>query len=106
MGFFDYVRFEYPCKKCGTVLTDWQTKDGLMAIETLEIGDINNGGLIYTSCDNCNMWNQYKVTINYNNDDIQGYVSVYINGKKIYNSTQKMISNIVLEDTADFEDNA
>ena len=100
---FDYVKFSHPCKKCGTLLEEWQTKDGPMSLETIELNEIN-GGLVYTSCDNCNTWNQYKVTTKY--AGMIREIPVLVDDKEIYKCSQKMISKVVLQDTADFKDNA
>jgi hypothetical protein len=58
MGMFDYVRYSAPCFKCGEVLTEWQSKDGDCALDTIEPPI---GGRFYADCPKCRTWNEYKV---------------------------------------------
>ena len=98
MGMFDYVRFEYPCTKCGTILKEWQTKGGPCELETIEISEVH-GDLVYTECNNCKMWNQYSVKIEY--AGMMRDIPVMLKDKNIYSCSQKMISKIILRNTRD-----
>lgn len=60
MGMFDYVRFEAPCAKCGTSLIGWQSKSGDCELETLEPWQVH---WMYTGCNKCGLWNEYKVVL-------------------------------------------
>ena len=58
---FNYVKFKANCWKCGVELREFQTKDGgELAMKRLLPKAIGNGNL-YTSCDNCNAWNEWQV---------------------------------------------
>lgn len=58
MGMFDYVKFKAKCRKCGKVLTSWQTKDGPQMMTTLEAKEVRS---FYTDCPKCETWNEYNV---------------------------------------------
>lgn len=53
MGMYDYINYEAPCPKCGEVIKDWQSKDGLCTLEKLEPYQVDN---FYTSCRKCGTW--------------------------------------------------
>ena len=55
MGMFDYVQYEAPCKKCGYILTEWQSKDGDCTLDTIQPEEVEN---LYTSCPECKTWNE------------------------------------------------
>jgi hypothetical protein len=56
MGMFDYVRYEAPCWKCGTTLTDFQSKDGNCYMETVRPEEVQT---FYSDCPKCKVWNEY-----------------------------------------------
>lgn len=53
MGLFDYVNFEMACPKCGAPLHDFQTKDGDVYMNTVEIEAVTS---FYTACPQCKHW--------------------------------------------------
>lgn len=57
MGMHDYVNFEMKCPNCGTMLRDWQTKDGKCLLEVVEIDTIDE---FYTSCQKCRTWYSFS----------------------------------------------
>ena len=59
MGMFDYVRYEAPCKKCGELLQNWQSKDGDCDLKRLQVKDVNT---FYDNCKVCGTRNEYKVS--------------------------------------------
>ena len=61
MGMFAYVNHTAPCQQCGHVLTEFQTKhlDDLF-MQTVEAEAVV-GGVFYTSCDKCGIWNEWRV---------------------------------------------
>jgi hypothetical protein len=60
MGMFDYVDHEAPCRKCGAILRDFQTKNLSCELRKVKPEDIEHG-VFYTNCDNCGAWNEYTV---------------------------------------------
>ncbi len=58
MGMFDYVKYEANCQNCGSSLNDFQTKEGVCELETLEPCQVDN---FYTSCDACKTWHEFHV---------------------------------------------
>ena len=50
MGMFDYVHFAMDCPTCGTIVSNFQSKDGPCDLKTIEPDGLNN---FYTSCKNC-----------------------------------------------------
>ena len=54
MGMFDYVNHEVKCS-CGTMIDEFQSKDGPCILATLEIEDVRN---FYGFCSNCG--NEYE----------------------------------------------
>lgn len=62
MGMFDYVNYEAPCGKCGTMLgpEDWQSKDHHCTMATISPRKVRR---FYASCDNCGEWNEFKVKV-------------------------------------------
>lgn len=54
---FDYVRYEAPCKKCGKILTNWQSKDGECLLNHLEPREVER---FYALCmdSSCWTWNR------------------------------------------------
>ena len=99
MGMFDYVRFQYPCKNCGITLDEWQTKHGPMSLETIELCEINRG-LVYTNCDICDTWNQYRVLVEYAGAIRE--IPVLMSDKEIFKCSQGMVCKVTLEGAADF----
>lgn len=53
MGMYDYIKFEHNCPKCGTKLTDWQSKNGACKLLELEPWQVSD---FHTYCDNCKAW--------------------------------------------------
>ena len=53
MGMFDYVKYEMKCPTCGRLLNDFQSKDGMCVMATLEITEVRN---FYISCKRCRTW--------------------------------------------------
>ena len=53
MGMYDNVTFKGNCPSCGAENTDWQSKDGPLALCTLDPVDVN---YFYTSCKECGKW--------------------------------------------------
>lgn len=58
MGMFDYIKYKAPCRKCGFILTEWQSKDGECELATLEPSQVET---FYGICPQCETWNRYKV---------------------------------------------
>lgn len=59
MGMFDYVKYEAPCPKCGTKITNWQTKDSDCSLTTVEPWQVDK---FYAPCPHCHAWIDAKVT--------------------------------------------
>ena len=55
---FDYVKYSAPCKKCGEILDEWQSKDGDCWMVTVEPKDVRE---FYADCHKCGTWNEYEV---------------------------------------------
>ena len=60
MGMFNYVKFSAPCRECGTVITDWQTKSSGESLSMSEVLPIDCQNF-YTVCHQCETWLEYKV---------------------------------------------
>lgn len=58
MGLFDYVNYEMPCPKCGTEITEFQTKDGDSYMKTVEYWQVGN---FYGSCPKCEAWVEFTL---------------------------------------------
>ena len=56
MGMFDYVNFEMPCPNCGTLLTDFQSKDAECTMDKIEPDGIGN---FYCLC-KCRHWVEFS----------------------------------------------
>ena len=52
MGMFNYVNFEMPCPKCGKTVRGFQTKDGDVSMELVEIEAVIT---MYSTCE-CGHW--------------------------------------------------
>ena len=52
MGMFNYVNFEMPCPKCGETVRGFQTKDGDLTIDRVEIEAVVT---MYSRCE-CGHW--------------------------------------------------
>lgn len=68
---FDWVRYSAPCTKCGTVITDWQSKDANRTLSTIEISEVE---IFYGDCYKCKTWQEYRVTasgVEFVTDDYQ-----------------------------------
>ena len=50
MGMFDYINFKMPCPVCGAELKEFQSKDGLCIMGTLEFWEVDN---FYSYCGHC-----------------------------------------------------
>jgi hypothetical protein len=57
---FDYVRYTAPCKKCGEIISEWQSKDANCTLKTVDPGMVMN---FYGSCPLCNEWHNRKVVV-------------------------------------------
>lgn len=60
MGMFDYVRYEADCWKCKEPLSDFQSKDHHCTMATISPKKVKS---FYTSCKNCEAWNEFKVKV-------------------------------------------
>lgn len=59
MGMFDYVDHEpLPCKECGKMLDNWQSKCGPCELLRLPISEVD---YFYDMCSECDAWNEYEV---------------------------------------------
>jgi hypothetical protein len=66
MGMFDHIQLEKACIGCTEMLDEWQSKNGDCELQILTLPELleqskGYNAYIYTSCDNCGMWNQYLV---------------------------------------------
>jgi hypothetical protein len=52
MGMFNYVNFEMPCPKCGEIVRGFQTKDGHLTMNLVEIEAVVT---MYSTCE-CGHW--------------------------------------------------
>lgn len=50
MGVFNSVRYEAPCPGCGTVQTQWQSKEGNCCFDTVEPWEVSR---FYCVCNKC-----------------------------------------------------
>ena len=57
MGTFDYVKFECKCPCCGSLLNDFQTKDGFNMMERIDFYPLRR---FYTFCDKCGLWVEFR----------------------------------------------
>ena len=57
MGMFDYVHFEMDCPKCVERIKDFQSKDFLCEMETIEPDALQN---FYASCRKCKTWIEFS----------------------------------------------
>jgi len=60
MGMFDYVKYKAPCWKCGTELSNFQSKNGECLMNTVTPQQLGVGSF-YTGCPKCRAWNEYDV---------------------------------------------
>ena len=56
MGMFDYVNYEMDCPKCGTKVSEFQSKDGSCILAKLEFYEVDN---FYTFCPECETWIEF-----------------------------------------------
>jgi len=57
MGMFDNIKTpELKCYKCGTILKNWQSKDGECVLTLLDFRAVDR---FYDVCFRCNAWNEY-----------------------------------------------
>lgn len=56
MGMFDYINYEMDCPECGARVSDFQSKDGPCALDTLEYWEVD---YFYASCENCRAWVEF-----------------------------------------------
>lgn len=56
MGMFDYVDFIVECPECGSLMRDFQSKDGPNNLDHLQPWEVNN---FYSSCESCGAWIDY-----------------------------------------------
>ncbi len=57
MGMFNYIKAEIPCKNCSYIITEFQSKDGLiLELLILDYWQVDN---FYTDCPSCGVWNEY-----------------------------------------------
>jgi hypothetical protein len=78
MGMFDYIRFKVKCPLCGTLVQDFQSKDGQCLLETLEYWQVDN---FYSYCNNCGNSIEYKLEER-RKIPLKDY-SVFIGGKSL-----------------------
>lgn len=57
MGMYDDVKYEMKCPKCKTIVKDFQSKDGICCLHTLEFWQVDN---FYASCPKCGKWIEFK----------------------------------------------
>lgn len=93
MGMFDYVEFEMPCPNCGSVVDNFQSKDGSCSLGTLKIADVNN---FYDFCNKCGAWIEFH-RLNRPNISAKDYKGQWRkdNGKKWYNVPQKTLETLI-----------
>ena len=60
MGMYDLVNYKANCKRCGSRLDGFQSKDGECLLEFLNPPEVRR---FYTSCDNCDLWHDFKVEV-------------------------------------------
>jgi len=53
MGMYDNVSVEVRCDVCGTIVDDFQSKDGCRCLDVLNFWEVNN---FYGSCPTCGKW--------------------------------------------------
>ena len=58
MGMFDYVKYSAPCRGCGEIINEFQSKDGECLLQELTPNEVMN---FYAMCPKCKMWNEFKV---------------------------------------------
>lgn len=56
MGMFDYVNFRCACPTCGADVGDFQSKDRMCEMATLEPDDCEH---FYASCQKCRTWIEF-----------------------------------------------
>lgn len=56
MGMFDWVNVKIPCPKCGTSLSNFQSKDYTRTGSIIEPELVDT---FYDSCEKCGTWVQY-----------------------------------------------
>lgn len=70
MGMFDYVNTpDIECPECKEKLFDFQTKDKLCLLETVDYTEVDN---FYTHCGSCKTWVEFKKDDG-DDRDIKGY---------------------------------
>jgi len=50
MGIYNYVDFEVNCTECGTLIKNFQTKDGESSFNIVKFNEVNN---FHSICPNC-----------------------------------------------------
>jgi len=71
MGMFDYVNFKMKCPNCETELNEFQSKDGLCLMNTVEFWEVDN---FYDFCRKCGTWVSFILKENRNKKyDIEDY---------------------------------
>jgi hypothetical protein len=50
MGMYDHVKYKGKCPNCGSVMTDWQTKDGMCVLSVLDPEAVDT---FYAVCEEC-----------------------------------------------------
>ena len=58
MGMFDNINFEIKCPNCKTKVDDFQSKDSVCLMCTLEFWEVNN---FYASCPECKTWIEFTL---------------------------------------------
>lgn len=59
MGMYDSVNFTMRCPLCKVEMGDFQSKDAECQLNLKEILEVE---VFYSSCDNCNLWISFTVT--------------------------------------------
>ena len=56
MGLFNHVDYRMSCPECGSIITDFQTKDESIVSLCMETVSLNKIRCFHGSCDNCGLW--------------------------------------------------
>lgn len=61
MGLFNIVNFPIKCPRCGSSISDFQTKDDACDTLYMETVDFRSVREFHTSCKNCDSWISVKL---------------------------------------------
>ena len=56
MGMFNRVDYRMSCPECGSIITDFQTKDESIVSLCMETVTLNQISRFHGSCNNCGLW--------------------------------------------------